>query len=443
MANNVTPLSFQSILGQMVSTVLSDLGLQKLKVGDPLLTILEAAAQSDFRQSQDNFNNLQSISLDSATGAALDNIGAAEDVPRPGATIATGVVTFSDTSITKISSTVYAGTPAPPSNSSSINIALGTVFPASGSIYIGRGTINLEGPLAYTSVTNNTNYYTINLSVTTKYFHNIGESVVLAQNGIRTIPSGTTIAIPQGTSLQNINYNTLYNSVIPDGETFVTGVQVVCQQAGTVGNAPANTITSITSSLYPSAAVTNSLPFSNAQDIMNDSDYRELIREARQTRTQGTDLAIENSVLGITSTSENKTVISSTLTSEGTFDLLTIDDGTGYEESDQGIALETILSPAVGGEYLFKLASQPPITKAQITSTISSPYNMTGLTLLTCNVGGIVTSHSFSTTDFASVSNATAYEIVASINADPNCLFAARTASAGTRSNYICKGRYK
>jgi hypothetical protein len=55
---------------------MGSLGLSGVKVGGPLLTILETTSTSDFRNSQDSFNVLAAVSLDYATGNALDRLGA-------------------------------------------------------------------------------------------------------------------------------------------------------------------------------------------------------------------------------------------------------------------------------------------------------------------------------------------------------------------------------
>jgi hypothetical protein len=48
-------------------------------------------------------------------------------------------------------------------------------------------------------------------------------------------------------------------------------------------------------------------------------------------------------------------------------------------------------------------------------------------------VAGVLTEHSFATSEFRSIGNATAYEAVGAINGDPNLAFSARTANGGTQ----------
>src|SRR5574343_474601 len=113
MAEIPVPRSRSQIVGEMVNALLARLGLPNLRVGSPALSIIEAAAQSDLRSSQDIFNLLNSLSLDRATGIALDRLGADEDSVRIAQFPASGFVTISDTSFTKKSTKIFQGRPAP------------------------------------------------------------------------------------------------------------------------------------------------------------------------------------------------------------------------------------------------------------------------------------------------------------------------------------------
>lgn len=181
MATIPVPRSYSEILSESIGSTVSKLGVPSLRKGNPILSILEAASRSDARQAQDIFNLLNSISLDRATGQALDRIGADEDTDRIPETPSSGPVTITDSSFEKIQSRVFQGKPAPNVGSAVIYVQEAALFPASGTIYIGRGTQNLEGPLAYTSKVDNGSYWTLNLNVSnpTQKYHNIGETVIV------------------------------------------------------------------------------------------------------------------------------------------------------------------------------------------------------------------------------------------------------------------------
>lgn len=436
MAAIPTPRSYNQILGEMIDALRSKVGVPQLPPGDPILAVLEAAAQSDLRNTQDTFQMLASIALDKATGSALARIGADEDLQKHSETPSSGLVTISDTSFTKIQSTVFQGKPAPIIGSSSINVVSALSWPSTGSIYIGRGTSQYEGPLAYTSLTNNSSYWTINLAGGnhTQKFHNLGESVILAQGGNRPINVGTTVQTPQGNTGSNVQFTTLYPSTLLDGETKLSNITVVAKTPGVIGNVASGAITQFSSAPFTGAAVTNLTPFTNGLAAEDDKLFRERIKNARQSRSKGTPLAIKTAVTGITATDENKRVVSANVvTREGYPTTLYIDDGNGYEENSEGIAYETITASALGGEQYFSLANGRPVAKAFLLSVFSAPFNLHAGQVLAVKVGGTTYEHGFSANEFRSITNATAYEVVASINADANVKFNARTANNGTQ----------
>jgi uncharacterized phage protein gp47/JayE len=420
----------------MLDALLSKLGFPSVRVGSGTLSIIEAAAQSDLRSSQDIFNLLNSTSLDRATGQALDRLGNDEDAPRYAQSPASGAVTISDTSFTKVSTKIFQGRPPPIVGSAVLYVTDALLFPASGSVYVGRGTNNYEGPLAYTSKTNNINYWTLNLAVsnnTTKY-HNLGESVVLAQGGDRLISAGTTVQTAQANTSSAVQFSVLYPATIPDGETSITGVTVVAKTPGVVGNVVATAINNFPTLPFTGAAVTNPSPFSNGLSTEDDNTYRERIRAVRQSKSRGTPLAIKTGITGITSLEENKRVLSCSVVRRQDYPTTVyLDDGTGYEEATTGIPLETLVDEALGGEQYFQLIHGRPVSKAHVTSEFSAPFELEAAMKLAVKVGGRLSEHSFSDREFRSITNASAYEVVASINANVDLTWSARTAESGTK----------
>lgn len=442
MANVPTPRSRSQIIGDMLDAFLSKTGLPSVRVGSPTLSIIEAGAQSDLRNSQDIFNLLNSNSLDRATGLALDRIGADEDTARIGESPASGFVTISDTSFSRLETRIFQGQPAPIVGSDKVYVTDALDWPASGELYIGRGTTNYEGPLTYTSKVDNTNYWTLNLdsgSHTTKY-HNLGESVILAQGGNRLVAAGTLVQTPQGNAGSAVQFSLLYSATIPDGETEIQSVTVVARTPGVIGNIIAGSINAFVTPPFTGASVTNGLPYSNGLATEDDNTYRERIRAVRQSRSRGTPLAIKTAVTGITALDENKRVISANVvTREGYPTTLYVDDGTGYEEKDTGIPLESIADQALGGEQYFQLVHGRPVTKAYSKTNLSAPFSLESGMRLSIRVGGVLSEHDFSDSEFRSISSASAYELAASINGNEDLLFAARTTDSGTRVAVFAK----
>lgn len=435
-----TPRSYSQILGDMIDAFLSRFGLRALKIGSPVLSMLESAAQSQLRSSEDIFELLEASSLDQATGDALDRIGADEDLPRFTQNPASGPVTISDTSFSKISSKVFQGTAAPIVGSTKVNVTDGSQFPASGSVYIGRGTSNYEGPLAYTSKVNAGNYWTLNLAASTLRFHNLGESVIVAQGGNRTINAGTIVQTPQGAVLNAIQFKLLFAATLPDGEVTIEGVTVVALKPGATGNVIAGGISSFTAPPFAGADVNNPVPYTNGLATEQDDTYRERIRAARASRARGTALAIQTFATGVVAPDENKRVLSASVVSrQGIPTTLYIDDGTGYEEVSIGVAIESMVDSALGGEDFFRIGATPPVTKAYVLTFDSAPFTLASGLQLAFSVGGVTTVHTFSADEFRSIGNATAFEVVASINANASLNWAARPVASGTKVAVFAK----
>lgn len=420
----------------MIDAFLSRYGLKGLKVGGPLLSLLEAAAQSDVRGTQDVFNLLDAIDIDRATGIALDRRAKDEDITRFPISASSGVVTVFDTSFTKVATKIYPGAAAPNAGTTVIKVADATSFPATGSLYLGRDTVNFEGPITYASKASLGTYWTITLNTATQKFHDVNETVTLAQGGERSVSAGSVIRTTQGNVADAVSFATINAVTIPDGETEVTGVDVICKSPGVIGNVIKGAIVEFASPPFVGASVTNPLPIDNGLPAEDDTSLRERIKAARQSRSRGTPLALITNAKGIKAGDENKTVISASVFSpQGEPTVLFIDDGTGYEETNSGIALETLMDLAVGGEQYFKLTGEGgslPITKAFVQTKLTAPFALQAGAVLSVNVAGVITTHSFSESEFRAIGNATAFEVVAAINGDPNLAFSARTAENGT-----------
>src|SRR6202142_2895348 len=154
MAAIPVPRSCQQIISGMLDSFFASNGISNIRVGSAALSIFEAAGQSDFRSSADTFRALSSNDLSQATGITLDNSGATENLPRLLLSPGTGSVTISDSSFTKIATTVAQNQPAPIVGTTTLMVTDAGQFPNTGNIYIGRGTADYEGPIAYTGVTN-------------------------------------------------------------------------------------------------------------------------------------------------------------------------------------------------------------------------------------------------------------------------------------------------
>lgn len=429
------PRSRQQTLGEILNVFTARYGIPRLKVGGPLLTGFEAVAQSQMRCTQDIWNLLDLSDFNRLEGSALDFQVAEEGLAsRFGARPTTGRVNFTDPRFDRIASRIYSGVAPPSAGTVLITVADASDFPASGSLYIGRGTVNAEGPLAYTLITPVGQAYQVTLSSATTKFHNLNEDVVVAQGGNRAIPVGTTVSTARDGRTAPISYATTQLATILDGEVEVTDVPVICQVPGTGGNVPRGAVSVVSGAPFPQASVNNTIDFTNGTDVEQDPDLRERLRAARASRSRGTATAILYGVKGLFSSEDQKRVLSASLVQPaGEPATLYIDDGTGYEETNSGTAYEILADSASGGEREFAISGRRPIAKAFVLASLSAPYALEDGAVLRVKVGGVTYDHTFSADEFTAIAAGNAYEVVSSINGNPDIPFSARTADNGTK----------
>ncbi len=441
MADLPTPQSYDQILANMLSSYASSLGIDDFNVGSAVTSFFEVVALTTARASGDVFQILRDFSIDRATGDALQRLAIEDGVIPITASPATGTVSVIDSSFTKISTKIYAGFNSPNIGSTTINASDASLFPATGAIYIGRGTPDIEGPIAYGSITppgSPGGFYVINLSAPTTKYHNVGETIILAQGGTRSIPANTIVYSQAVGATSNTQYSTTAQAIILDGETEVDNVPISALIPGSAGNVPIGTINQFASPPFSGATVNNPLPLVNGADSETDQQLRVRIKAQLASIGLGTATAIENAVVGATATTPNgapDTIASASILSTTTNATLYIDDGTGYEETFQGVGIESIVDSALGGEQFFQLTTggtQAPVAKAFLLSTLAAPFDLIGGDTLAIVVGNTTYQHVFANSDFLSPGGATAYEVTASVNADSSLGFEALTSGGGT-----------
>lgn len=435
MADLPTPESFEQILSNMLSAYAGKLGINDFNVGSAVTSFFEVVALATARASGDVFQILRDFSVDRASGDALKRLAIENNVQPIVATPATGLIDIIDVSFVKKSTKVYAGLMPPNIGSTTINVSDASQFTSSGSIYIGRGTPNIEGPLPYSSITPTGGFFIINLVNPTAKFHNVGETVILAQGGNRSIPANIIVISPASGVTPDVQYSITTTAVILDGETEVDNIQVSATTPGTSGNVPIGAIKQFASSPFSGATVTNSLPFTTGSDSETDSELKVRIKRSIASTGLGTATAIKSAIIGATPADENATIVGASIRTDSSGATVYIDDGSGYEAKTAGVGLESIVDSALGGERFFQLATggkQAPVAKAFLISTQQAPFDLTGGDTLSVTVGGITYQHVFATSDFRSPGGATAFEVTASINANTTLGFEATTSGGGT-----------
>jgi uncharacterized phage protein gp47/JayE len=437
-----TPQSYEQLISQMYAAYQSRIGINDINVGSAVSSFFEVVAQKIYLANASNFSILRDYNLDRASGEALKRIAAEDRVfPLP-ARVATGRVNITDSSFTKKSTKVYAGAAAPNVGSTVIKVSDASGWPNSGAIYIGRGTNNIEGPISYSSITQLGGFYQITLVTPTTKFHNISESVILAQGGNRFVPAGSVVIAPASGGAEDVNFTITQSVTMLDGENEIKNVPVAAQKPGAEGNVPRGAIKRFISPPFTGATVTNAIQFTTGRDEESDQELKARVKRARLSRGLGTAIAVQNSVLGQQAPDEAATVLSAEIFSSADETVLYIDNGQGYEEKTEGVGVEFIVDEALGGETNFQLATggqQSSVAKAFIESNAVAPFAIIGGDRLAISVGGVITEHVFKNEDFRSPGAATAYEIISSVNANPDLNFSARTSENATKVTFFAK----
>lgn len=416
---NINIRSYNEILGDMIRKVIADTPLNDINRGSVLLTLLEAAAANDYENSTAILNVLELLNIDALRNADLDAYASNLGLTRNTATKASGFIVVSDSTITKRSTSLYPIKPAPIAGTSVVHVNDASEWSQTGNLYIGRGTPNFEGPLPYTSITDNGTFYTINLTSALEKDHLLSESVVDGQGTTdRQILAGTIVKIPANNINPEVEYSVLRDSVIPAGEDISSDIPVVAIKAGSLGNAGINSITLFNTIPFTGATVTNINAFTNGDDTESDIDFRDRIKAYSSSLARGTKQSILSAIDGVSDETDGKQVASAVITEPaeiGDTSIVYIDDGSGFEPSFQGQSVDLLVAEASGNEEFMQLANYP-LPRPQSVNFADSPYLFINGMELKVIVDGTEESVLFSDSDFKSTSSATISEVVIAIN---------------------------
>lgn len=417
------------IFNDMLATLLANSSITDIYPGSAATTLLNAPAVEDARQYAMMVKILEAFVIDLIEGTDLDDKGFEYSLTRyqPGGS--TGFVTVSDSTFSKVATQIYPGLVGPVSGSTAVNIIPVTGLSASGSVIIGRGSANTE-TIAYSSITDNGSYLTLNLSTGLANDHGTEESVILSQGGNRTIASGTVVYVQQNDTSPKIEFTIDAEYTLLDGEDTLDGVACTCSTTGSVTNIPAGSIQNFNTSPFNGARIINPLPFTNGRDQESDQDFRDRIKNHGVTDSSET--GIITAITGLIDEDDNKRVVSGTyVKGVNTYDTVYIDDGTGFEPTFEGQGFETVIQEAAGSEKTIQLQNYP-VVKASLVTGAEQPFSVSSGDTLIIDVDGTTETLTFQAGDILNDGFATAIEISARINASSN-LVEARTTDNGKK----------
>jgi len=403
----------------MAAKISAETPISDFTPGSVILTLLEAAASEDFQQYVQMLNIIRNYNLDTTEGTDLDARASEYGLTRLSAASFSGYVSIKDSSFTKISTKVYAGLSGPTAGSLIVNVDDASSLPASGAIYIGRGTTASEGPLSYsTAPVDNGSYWTITLDSVLANDHGTDETIVLSQGGTRVISAGTEVAIPESDVSAAVLFELNQQAELLDGEDTLENVFVTALEAGGT-KVPANSIVNFPNPPFTGATVTNPLPFVNGREQETDQELRDRIRDTTQALSRGTPAAIKTAITGLLDANSNTSVVSANIVppvilADGPTKIY-IDNGSGLEPSLAAVGLESLKDQASGGEKFFQVLNFP-VTKASLVTQNSEPYALSGAETLIIRVGTNEEAFTFVSADFDTAGKALATEIAEAIN---------------------------
>lgn len=418
------------IFDDMVATLLANTPLTDIYPGSAVSTLLQVAAIEDARQYAMMGKILEAFNLDTTEGTDLDDRAFEYGLTRRAASGSSGNVTISDSTISKVETNIYPGTPGPVSGAVTVNVVPVASLGTSGSVIIGRGTNNAE-TVAFSSVTDNTAYYTLNLSAGLANDHGTEETVILSQGGNRIIEAGTIVKVPESDISEAIEFTTNSEETLLDGEDTLEGVAVTCAAEGSGTRVPAGSINQFFSEPFTGAEVTNELPFTNGSDEESDQELRDRIRAHGVSDSSAS--GIVNYITGLIDTDEDKRVVSAKYVdaTDEWYNTVYIDDGTGFEPSYEGQGVETVMQEAAGTEEIVQLQNMA-LMKASLITDNEQPFDVSFGDTLVIDVDGTSEEITFISGDFLTDGAATAVEIAARINSS-STLVQARTTEESTK----------
>ncbi len=431
----------------MLSKIIALLGINDVNVGSVLDVLTDAAAQEDFSQYVTMLQISRLVNLDAITGTDLDNKAFEYGLSRQAAEKATGLIDIlRPSTFTKVSTTFYAGSPAPITGNTTIDVndASDALIGTSGTLIIGRGTANEEEVTYSVGPVDNTNYWRFTLDAGLANDHAIEETVILKQGSDESILAGTIVVVPATGASSEIQFTIDEDTTLLAGEDKVQNVAVTAVEAGADGNIPIKAIegeAAFSSPPFTGARAENTSKFTTGKNRETDNELRDSIRDHIQSLSRGVKEAILNAIVGLVDADTAKRVVSANVIlpqDTNTPVKVYIDDGLGFEPSFSQQGFEEIISSATGGESRLQLDIFP-LVKAQLETTLAEPYDFSGASrTLTYEVGSVSETITIDSTDFTFPEVATAEDLVTVIN-NKSSLIEARTSQVGTQIVIMAK----
>lgn len=434
--------SERQIQAEILARLISQLGLNDVNPGSVTDVITQAVAQQDFALYYQIAQVSRLVDLDALTGDDLDSKAFEYGLERYKPDKAIGTITiFRPDGFVKVSTTFYAGSPAPIAGDTVIDVndASNVLIGSTGTLILGRGTNNEEEVTYSASPIDNTTYWRFTLDNPLTKDHAVEETIILKQGNDESISAGTVVVVPATGVSAEVRFTTENDVVLLAGEDKIEDVDVIAVVAGgganNISSGSIDGTAAFPSPPFPGARAKNEIKFTTGRDLETDDEFRDRIKNYIQGVTRAVKQAIYNAIVGLVDPETAKRVVSAAivLPIDVAGDVkVYIDDGTGFEPSFESQGFETILQSSTGGEQRLQ-TDKFPVVKAQIESNMSEPFDFSaGAKTLDFQVANISETVTFNPADFRFPEIGTAEEIVAVLN-DRSNIIEARTSQVGKK----------
>lgn len=349
------PKQRSEIYANITAEVLANAPVTSSELGEVVDNISFGVSDQIYELYVEATNSLQLLKLDTTTGRDLDLVGSEypDLAPRFQATRATGVVQVTDPSITKIASTVALG--GANDGDTFLNVVNATAFPTSGTVLVGvRGSAVFE-TATYTGKSGNQ----LTGVSALQYDHGSAEPVILTTVGDRVFPGPYTMATEATAQIASKVYSSTSPLIIYDGEA-VGVMNIEADIAGLDGNTPSNTIVKfIGTPPFVGAEVNNGSSLINGTAKEKDADFRQRIRQQRQTLSSANIDAVTSALFNASFQGQRVVFVQVLEDPDPTIPSLAyIDDGSGFVPTNETYTNDIYLTyAALGGEKKFEIPS--------------------------------------------------------------------------------------
>jgi uncharacterized phage protein gp47/JayE len=185
--------------------------------------------------------------------------------------------------------------------------------------------------------------------------------------GTVTIPIGTQVTVPAVGSQAQIVFVTTEEGTIADTFQASNLVDIVAEDAGTVGNVGPTTIIGFVAKPSGVDTVSNPSALTNGRTLESDDEFRRRLVDQIKGLASAHPFGLQSAALTAVDTVSGKRVVFAHVVEDALLPgtaIVYIDDGAGTAESTTTVVTQTVLASAIGGETVLFLTNKPVKTTA-------------------------------------------------------------------------------